>query len=137
MVLVFLSIMNYLIDSYTIYAASVIAANSVLRSTFGAVFPLFTTYMYRNLGIHWASSIPAFLALVCVPFPFLFYKYGAVVRRKCKFAREAEDMMKKIKEREDGGEGEKGVPRADAETEAEEERIRGIEVDLDLEKGAM
>jgi multidrug resistance protein len=43
MVLVFLSIMNYLIDSYTIYAASVLAANSVLRSLFGAIFPLFTT----------------------------------------------------------------------------------------------
>lgn len=38
MVLVFLSIMNHLVDAYTIYAASVLAANSVLRSTFGAVF---------------------------------------------------------------------------------------------------
>ena len=36
MVLVFLSIMNYLIDAYTIFAASVLAANSVLRSLFGA-----------------------------------------------------------------------------------------------------
>jgi hypothetical protein len=45
MVLVFLSIMNYLIDAYVIYAASVLAANSVLRSCFGAAFPLFTTCM--------------------------------------------------------------------------------------------
>jgi len=96
MVLVFLSVMNYLIDSYTIYAASVLAANSIIRSLFGAVFPLFTTSMYNRLGIHWASSIPAFLALVCVPFPFLFYHYGAMVRRKCKFAREAEEAMDKI-----------------------------------------
>jgi multidrug resistance protein len=43
MVLVFLSIMNYLIDAYVIYAASVLAANSVLRSLFGTAFPLFTT----------------------------------------------------------------------------------------------
>ena len=93
MVLVFLSIMNYLIDSYTIYAASVLAANSVLRSLFGAAFPLFTTYMYQNLGIHWASSIPAFLALMCVPFPFLFYRYGSAIRKRCKFAAEAERVM--------------------------------------------
>jgi hypothetical protein len=86
MVLVFLSIMNYLIDAYVIYAASVLAANSVLRSLFGAGFPLFTTYMYKNLGIHWASSIPAFLALACVPFPFLFYKYGEPIRMKRKYA---------------------------------------------------
>jgi len=71
MVLVFLSIMNYLvsrrrskhglelaswlcchyltqtnsryqIDAYVIFAASVLAANAVLRSLFGAAFPLFT-----------------------------------------------------------------------------------------------
>lgn len=42
MVLVFLAVMNYLIDAYTIFAASALAANSVLRSCFGAAFPLFT-----------------------------------------------------------------------------------------------
>ncbi|KAG9711660.1 MFS general substrate transporter, partial [Aureobasidium melanogenum] len=93
MVLVFLGIMNYLIDSYTIFAASVLAANSVLRSLFGAAFPLFTTYMYNRLGIHWASSIPAFLALLCVPMPFLFYKYGPQVREKCKFAKQSMEFM--------------------------------------------
>jgi len=50
MVLVFLGLMNYLIDAYTIFAASVLAANSVLRSCFGAAFPLFTTQMYNALG---------------------------------------------------------------------------------------
>ena len=44
-IVVFMSVLGYLIDSYTIYAASVLAANSVLRSLFGAGFPLFTTYM--------------------------------------------------------------------------------------------
>lgn len=98
MVLVFLGIMNYLIDAYTIFAASVLAANSVLRSCFGAAFPLFTTYMYNNLGIHWASSIPAFLALACVPFPFLFYKYGPAIRKRCKFAAESDAFMRSIME---------------------------------------
>lgn len=98
MVLVFLGIMNYLIDAYTIFAASVLAANSVLRSCFGAAFPLFTTYMYQNLGIHWASSIPAFLALACVPFPFLFYKYGAAIRKRCKFSAQSDAFMRSIME---------------------------------------
>ena len=43
LVLVFLSLTNYLIDSYTIFAASVLAASAVIRSLFGAAFPLFTT----------------------------------------------------------------------------------------------
>ncbi|KAJ5727134.1 hypothetical protein N7493_004954 [Penicillium malachiteum] len=99
MVLVFLSVFNYLIDSYTIYAASVLAANAALRSLFGMAFPLFTTYMYANLGIHWASSIPAFLSLACVPFPFIFYKYGAQIRKRCTFAAEADAFMRRLAEK--------------------------------------
>lgn len=97
MVLVFLGLLNYLIDAYTIFAASVLAASSVLRSCFGAAFPLFTTQMYVRLGIHWASSIPAFLALACIPFPFLFYKYGGRIRMHCKYATEADTFMKKFR----------------------------------------
>ncbi|WYZ40672.1 hypothetical protein EsH8_IV_001013 [Colletotrichum jinshuiense] len=97
LVLVFLSLLNYLIDSYVIFAASVLAANSVMRSLFGAAFPLFTTQMYENLGIHWASSIPAFLALACLPCPFLFYKYGHIIRAKCAFAAEAASVLERMR----------------------------------------
>jgi len=115
MVLVFLSVMNYLIDAYTIFAASVLAANSVLRSCFGAAFPLFTTYMYSNLGIHWASTVPAFLALACVPFPFLFYKYGASIRERCKFAGESAAFIRKLMEEDASDELEdEGEENADA-----------------------
>ncbi|KAL3454420.1 major facilitator superfamily domain-containing protein [Aspergillus insuetus] len=96
MVLIFLSVSNYLIDSYTIFAASVLAANSALRSLFGMAFPLFTTYMYRNLGIHWASSIPAFLSLLCAPLPFMFYRYGGQIRQRCTFAAEADAFMRRL-----------------------------------------
>ena len=77
MLTVFLAVLNYLVDAYTIYAASVLASNSLLRSMFGAAFPLFTGYMYRSLGIHWASAIPAFLALGCLPMSFLIYRHGS------------------------------------------------------------
>lgn len=97
MVLVVISSVNYLIDSYVIYAASVMAASSVLRSLFGAAFPLFTPYMYRNLGIHWASSIPAFLTLASVPFPFLFYKIEESIRMRCKYSREAAAVLSKMR----------------------------------------
>lgn len=95
-VLVILPIINYLIDSYTIYAASVLAAAAIFRSVVGAVFPLFTGAMYDNLGIHWATSIPAFLTLVCMPFPFIMYRYGEPLRMKCKYAFEAADMMRQM-----------------------------------------
>ncbi len=97
LVLVFLSLLNYLIDSYVVFAASVLAANSVMRSLFGAAFPLFTSNMYESLGIHWASTIPAFLALACMPFPFLFYRYGAAIRRRCKWAAEAAAVLERMR----------------------------------------
>ncbi|KAF9893792.1 hypothetical protein FE257_009962 [Aspergillus nanangensis] len=96
LVLVFLSVFNYLIDAYTIFSASVLAANSALRSLFGFAFPLFTTYMYQNLGIHWASSIPAFLAVACIPFPIIIYLYGARIRKRCVYAAEAEAFMERL-----------------------------------------
>jgi len=97
MVLIFLSIINYLIDSYTIFAASVLAGNGIIRSIVGAAFPLFTKQMYDGLGIHWASSIPGFLALACIPLPFIFYRYGPAIRKKCKYAAEAAAFMQRIR----------------------------------------
>ena len=94
MVLIFLSLTNYLIDSYLIYSASVLAAASVLRSLFGAIFPLFTPRLYESLGIHWASSVPAFLSLFFLPAPFFFYKYGARIRARCPYAAQAQAQSK-------------------------------------------
>lgn len=59
---------------------------------------MLTRARYDNLGIHWASTVPAFLALACVPFPFLFYKYGKPIREKCKYAAEAAAFMTRMRE---------------------------------------
>ena len=85
-----------LVDSYTVYSASVLAGTAILRSVFATVFPLFTSKMYENLGIHWASSIPAFLALVFAPFPFLLYKYGPLIRARCRYSAEAQALMRQL-----------------------------------------
>jgi hypothetical protein len=71
--------------------------------------------MYESLGNQWASSIPAFLVLGCVPFPFIFYKYGGRIRSKCKYASEAAKVLEMIRRRHVGVNGgdpngpEKGV----------------------------
>ena len=54
---------------------------------------LVLTWPSKNLGIHWASSVPGFLALMCLPFPYIFYKYGESIRLKCKYASEAHETM--------------------------------------------
>jgi len=136
MVLVFLGVMNYLIDAYTIFAASVLAANSVLRSLFGAAFPLFTTQMYNRLGIHWASSIPAFLALACLPFPFLFYRYGGPIRKRCKYASEADLFMKKMRGQLPPSNETSAPSNETSDQEDEEEHEKEVEKEEDTEQQA-
>ncbi|KAJ4983452.1 major facilitator superfamily transporter [Stagonosporopsis vannaccii] len=95
MVLLYMSLTNYIVDAYLGYAASALAASTVLRSVAGAVFPLFTGNMYATLGIHWASSVPGFLALVFIPCLFAFYKWGDKLRGMTRFGAEAASMAGK------------------------------------------
>lgn len=83
----FQCIQTYIVDSYTLYAASGIAAATFLRSLAGFGFPLFASYMYARLGNGWGNSLLAFLALVLgIPGPFLLWRYGPMLRAKSKFA---------------------------------------------------
>ncbi|KAF8825188.1 hypothetical protein HHX47_DHR7000257 [Lentinula edodes] len=84
--LIFTSFLTYLIDTYLMYCASAFAANTIIRSLVAAAFPLFTVQMFQTLGIGWAASLIGFIALLLAPSPFLFYKYGARIRAKSKFA---------------------------------------------------
>ncbi|KAK5553510.1 hypothetical protein LTR46_008485 [Exophiala xenobiotica] len=83
--LAFNGVLTFLVDAYANYAASAVAANVLVRLIFAAAFPLFGTQMYENLGFQWASSLLAFLALACLPMPFLFFKYGKKIRAKSRF----------------------------------------------------
>jgi len=73
MLLVFSSVVAYLMDTYQTFTASAIAASVVLRSLLGAMFPLFVAGLFKMVGNEWGASLFAFLALLCFPLPFLFY----------------------------------------------------------------
>ncbi|CAD0053262.1 unnamed protein product [Aureobasidium pullulans] len=83
---IFLQCLNYLIDSYLMFAASAIAANTFLRSLCGAGFPLFATYMIEGMGIQWAGTLLGLFAFCLVPLPIWFYLRGAQIRSKSSFA---------------------------------------------------
>lgn len=57
-----MSINTYLVDTFHIYAASALAANTVLRSILGGVFPLFGLQMYDGLGLG-KLHVPTYLSL--------------------------------------------------------------------------
>jgi hypothetical protein len=78
-------IQTYLVDAFTVHAASAMAANTVLRSLFGAVLPLCALKMYNKLGLGWGNSVLGFIALAMVPIPLFYAKYGERVRTNPKF----------------------------------------------------
>lgn len=83
---IFLSTINYIVDSYLVFAASALAGNALLRSSFGAAFPLFADYMFRGMGTNWAGLLLGLFAFALAPAPFLFRKYGKQIRAKSKYA---------------------------------------------------
>ncbi|KAF2769530.1 MFS multidrug transporter [Teratosphaeria nubilosa] len=106
---VFLQCLNYIIDAYLMFAASAIAANTIMRSSFGAIFPLFATYMFDGIGINWGMTLLGCVAALFIPMPFVFYLYGKQIRAKSKFA-PAPDLKQDRRRDEEswGGEGEGG-----------------------------
>lgn len=85
---IFQGCLNYLVDAFTKYAASAIAANTFFRSILAAVFPLFGSALFGNLGVHWGASTIAFIALGMIPIPFVFYAFGSKIRSRNPYLRE-------------------------------------------------
>ena len=87
LILGFQSMQTYIIDAFTLHAASALAATSCLRSLFGFAFPLFAPKMYAALGYGKGNTILAVLAFaIGVPSPILFWKYGKRIRMWSKHA---------------------------------------------------
>ncbi|KNG50873.1 major facilitator superfamily transporter [Stemphylium lycopersici] len=111
---IFLSLLNYIVDAYLMFAASAIAANTFMRSMFGGVFPLFATFMFNGMGIQWASTLLGCVAAVLVPMPVIFYLYGKRIRGRSSFApapdiaqdKRRDEESKGVQGNGDGGSGE-------------------------------
>ncbi|KAJ5909773.1 hypothetical protein N7504_004416 [Penicillium tannophilum] len=85
--LIFNAIFCYLAHAYPRYAASVLAGNDFMRSSFGAGFPLFASAMFHNLGVGWACTLLGCLTIVFMPFPFILFFMGRRIRMASKYAR--------------------------------------------------
>lgn len=59
----FQCIQGFLVDTYTRYAASAVAAGTVLRSLAGFGFPLFAPSLYARLGYGWGNTLLAFVGV--------------------------------------------------------------------------
>lgn len=87
MIATFQCVQTYTVDTYTLYAASALSANTFLRSLAGFALPLGSGALYANLGYGWGNTLLGLIAAVVgIPAPFLLYKYGARIRAKSQYA---------------------------------------------------
>lgn len=80
LLMTFMPATTYLVDVFTVHAASAMAASTVLRSLAAAFIPLSSQTMYAQLGYGWGNSLLGFIALALIPIPFLFIRYGERIR---------------------------------------------------------
>ncbi|KAG5300800.1 polyamine transporter 1 [Histoplasma ohiense] len=92
-VLAFNGVLTFLVHAYPVYSASAMGANLILRSIFAAAFPIFGIQLYEKLGDQWATSLLGFVTVAMMPFPYLFYRYGARLRAKSRWT--ARDHFKR------------------------------------------
>lgn len=80
LIFTFMPIMMYLVEAYTIYAASATAANTIFRSLGGTLLPLAGKPLYDALGQGRGNTLLAGLALVGLPASWGIIKYGEMIR---------------------------------------------------------
>ena len=83
-VLLYLGLFSYLLDAYLASAASALAATIIVRSLFGAVFPLFASKMFERLTPRWAGTLLGCIAVIMAPMPFVLLRYGPALRARSK-----------------------------------------------------
>lgn len=104
------------------FAASAIAANTFMRSAFGAAFPMFATYMFDGMGIEWASTLLGCVAVAFIPFPVAMLFYGKKIRAKSKFAPAPDILLDKKRDEEARAGGDVGDTNGTADSTQPEKK---------------
>lgn len=82
----FMAVSVYLVDAYEMYAASALAANTVIRSIAGGILPIFALRMYDALSLGWGNTMLGLIAVALIPIPFLIVRFGEKLRKKFKMS---------------------------------------------------
>ncbi|CAK7237298.1 hypothetical protein SEUCBS140593_009912 [Sporothrix eucalyptigena] len=75
----------YLVDAYTVYAASVTASSTIVRCLLATLLPLAGSAMYDRLGFGWGNSVLGFIAIGFLPLTVVLYVYGERIRTTKRF----------------------------------------------------
>ncbi|KAF9894845.1 hypothetical protein FE257_004466 [Aspergillus nanangensis] len=88
-VIVVTGIIDYVVDAYSRYAGSAMAAVVLCENTLSAFLPLATMSMYNTLDFNWASTLLGFISLLLTVAPICFLLWGDKIRQRSPFMKEA------------------------------------------------
>ncbi|KAL4931579.1 MFS transporter [Aspergillus undulatus] len=86
---VFISSYMYVIDSYDTYAASAPGFMTVSRYCAAGGMTVVGIPFYKNMGVQYTLTILACISVAMTPLPYMFWKFGHVIRGWSKFASHA------------------------------------------------
>ncbi|KIW13777.1 hypothetical protein PV08_08968 [Exophiala spinifera] len=85
-VMIYSSVNLFMVDAYgPLYGASAAGAAMLSRYGLSAAFPLFALQLYQKLGVGFATTLLACCTLAMAPIPWLFWRYGDLLRAKTKY----------------------------------------------------
>lgn len=96
--LLFMALLNYLVDAYEVFAASASAAAACSRSLFAAVLPFAARPMYQKFGVAWACSLLGFVSLAMCAIPFVFIRFGDQIRERSAFCQQLKAQKREMLE---------------------------------------
>ena len=83
---IFISSYMYLIDVYKASSASALSFITFMRYTVSGGMVVVGIPFYNNMGVPYTLTILACLSALLVPVPYVFYKYGHIIRGYSKTA---------------------------------------------------
>jgi len=86
--LLWLSMLNYITDSYPNVAGSAIAAFLIPSFVIAAALAHLGLLLFANLNATWAMAVIAFISLTLVALVYVLYFFGAKIRARSKLARQ-------------------------------------------------
>ena len=87
LIAIYVSIYEYIIDSYQEHAAVALASITMVRYLITGGMVMAVRPMYAGLGVQWTLTILGCVATILMPAPLTFWKFGQKLREKSPYAK--------------------------------------------------
>ena len=92
LIAIYVSSYEYIIDSYGEHAAIALASITMARYLIAGGMVIAARPMFIGIGVHWTLTLLGCIAILLVPAPLLFWKYGSRLRKRSKYAEDKDNV---------------------------------------------